>query len=328
MSGRSVSNAAQVKAAVSAVLPELIRQWLPAGEKRGDVYFALNPLRDDRNLGSFQINMVTGRWRDHAIGEGGRDAVSLYAYLFTGGNYRAAFQVLANDPVVRAAMATGITATPAIVAVPLISAAKLAKVQKQYADAAGLAGMPAATYLQSRSLRLTDAWDGLRASVLPYKGRGRHPVLIGPIRALDGSLVAVHRTYLTPTGPKLDVPEPRLTFGYPRGGAIRLGQTTGDQLIICEGLEDGLAIYQELTKPVPVWVAGGASFLHLMGIPDWVRCLTIAADNDAAGERAARRAVDMFDVGGREVRIWRPKPGFKDFSDELQDIKSKDTDHE
>lgn len=224
----------------------------------------------------------------------------------------------------RAAIVTGRAAPPAQAANPLKSPAKLAQVQKQYDKAVPVYGMPAAAYLHGRGLRPTDAWDRLRVLMLPYRGQGRHPVLIAPIEALDGSLVGLHRTYLTSVGAKLDVPEPRLTFGYPRGAAIRLGKVTADQLIICEGLEDGLTVYQELTKPIPVWVAGGASFLHRMAIPDQVRCLTIAADNDAAGERAARRAADKLGVGGREVHIWRPEPGFKDMNDQLRNIRTKD----
>jgi DNA primase len=162
---------------------------------------------------------------------------------------------------------------------------------------------------------------------MPYRGKGRHPVLIAPYEALDGSLVGLLRIYLSPSGSKLAVDEPKLSFGHVKGAAIRLGEPTSDELIICEGLEDGLTLYQELTKPTPVWVAGGTSLLPSIAVPDWVQRLTIAADNDAAGERAARRAVDAFDVGGRVVRVMRPEPQFKDFNDQLRNIKFKDTDH-
>ena len=42
---------------------------------------ALNPTRHDRHLGSFRINMRTGRWADFATGDRGGDVVSLAAYL-------------------------------------------------------------------------------------------------------------------------------------------------------------------------------------------------------------------------------------------------------
>jgi hypothetical protein len=43
---------------------------------------ALNPRRHDRRLGSFSINVRTGKWADFATGDKGRDVVSLGAYLF------------------------------------------------------------------------------------------------------------------------------------------------------------------------------------------------------------------------------------------------------
>jgi DNA primase len=280
---------------------------------------ALNPRRNDKRLGSFQINTRTGKWRDHAIGEGGSDTVSLYAYLITGGDYSAAFKALARDPRVMAALDNGAPYPAAKTAIALkSSAAKLEQARRLYDNAVGLAGMPAAAYLQSRGLVPTEAWEGLRASVMAYPGVGPCPVLLAPVEAPDGSLVGLHRTYLQPNGSKLAVPNPRLSLGQLRGNSVRLGKAT-DQLIICEGLEDGLTLFQKLG--VPVWVACGAGFMRTMVIPDTVRSLTIGADNDPPGEIAALRAADVFAVGGREVRIMRPKPEFKDFNDQLRGIK-------
>lgn len=322
MSGRSTITTAQLKAAVLAVLPELVRQWLPAGEQRGEVYFALNPRRDDKSLGSFQINTRTGKWRDHAIGEGGSDPVSLHAYLFTNGDYRAALTVLADDPLAASAMTTGATVPPAKTAKTATeNAAKLALIRSTYAKATGLCGTPAAAYLKSRWLVPTAAWEGLRASVMHYPGVGKCPVLLGPVEAPDGSLVGVHRTYLQPNGAKLAVPNPRRMFGQIQGCAIRLGQIT-NALIICEGLEDGLTLYQELGGAVAVWVACGASNLSMTKIPDTVKLLTVAADNDTPGEQSARRAAFAFSVGGREVRIMRPESGFKDYNDQLRGVRT------
>lgn len=319
MKRRLASAAQAVRAAVLAALPSLLRQWLPGGEQRGDVYFALNPRRRDRNLGSFQINTSTGKWRDHAIGEGGGDAISLYAYLFMDGDYRAAFKALANDPQIRAA--AGVKAPPAKVAVPAkAKAARVALARRIYTDALPPFGKPAAFYLiRLRGPRPTAAWDGLRAKVLPYRGHGAHPALIAPLQALDGSVVGLQLTYLTQNGAKADLSNPRLSMGLVRGHAIHLEEPT-DELIICEGLEDGLTLYQRFR--VPVWVACGAALMAKMAIPDSVRRLAIAADNDIPGELAAQHAADVFGVGGRDVRIIRPANAFKDFNDEIRGIKS------
>lgn len=72
---------AAVNAAALPLLPSLLRRWLPAGRVEGDDWVALNPTRVDRHLGSFRINVRTGRWSDFATGDKGGDPISLAAYL-------------------------------------------------------------------------------------------------------------------------------------------------------------------------------------------------------------------------------------------------------
>ena len=66
--------------AISA-LPSLLRRWLPDGRIEGREYSAINPTRDDHKLGSFKVNLHTGKWADFATGDKGGDPVSLAAYL-------------------------------------------------------------------------------------------------------------------------------------------------------------------------------------------------------------------------------------------------------
>ena len=74
---------ASVNAAALAVLPMLVKRWLPDGFRRGNEWIALNPKRSDRRPGSFSINLNTGRWADFALDDAkGGDPVSLAAYLF------------------------------------------------------------------------------------------------------------------------------------------------------------------------------------------------------------------------------------------------------
>jgi hypothetical protein len=55
---------------------------LPSGRREGREYVALNPKRVDRRLGSFKVNLRTGKWADFAGDVRGGDVVSLVAYLF------------------------------------------------------------------------------------------------------------------------------------------------------------------------------------------------------------------------------------------------------
>lgn len=76
-------------------LATLLARWLPRGRIEGEEYVALNPRRADRRLGSFKINMRTGRWADFATADGGGDVVSLAAYLAGCGQAEAARQLAA-----------------------------------------------------------------------------------------------------------------------------------------------------------------------------------------------------------------------------------------
>jgi hypothetical protein len=73
---------ARVNRAALARLDEILRRWLPDGRVEGNEYAALNPRRLDRQLGSFKINIKTGKWADWSSGDKGGDPVSLTAFLF------------------------------------------------------------------------------------------------------------------------------------------------------------------------------------------------------------------------------------------------------
>lgn len=73
---------ARVASTASGHAETLCRRWLPDGRRDGHEWVARNPKRADRHLGSFKVNINTGRWGDFAEGAGGGDLVSLAAYLF------------------------------------------------------------------------------------------------------------------------------------------------------------------------------------------------------------------------------------------------------
>ena len=71
----------KINTAAMANLRALLCRWLPGGRVVGHEYLALNPTRADRCIGSFKINLTTGRWADFATGDRGGDIISLTAYL-------------------------------------------------------------------------------------------------------------------------------------------------------------------------------------------------------------------------------------------------------
>lgn len=74
-------NYAAINAYCLPRLETLVREWLPSGYRRGDEWCALNPTRDDHRIGSFSVNIRTGKWADFATGDQGGDPISLHAYL-------------------------------------------------------------------------------------------------------------------------------------------------------------------------------------------------------------------------------------------------------
>lgn len=74
-------------------LPALLRRWLPDGREEGGEYTAINPKRADRRLGSFRINLNSGRWADFATGDKGGDIVSLAAFLSNKSQVEAAYEL-------------------------------------------------------------------------------------------------------------------------------------------------------------------------------------------------------------------------------------------
>jgi putative DNA primase/helicase len=59
----------------------LLSRWLPGGNVQSGEYKVRNPLRADDKVGSFSINMRSGKWGDFATNDAGLDLIGLYAYL-------------------------------------------------------------------------------------------------------------------------------------------------------------------------------------------------------------------------------------------------------
>jgi DNA primase len=297
------------------LVPVLVKDWLPTGRAVGAEWIALNPRRQDRRPGSFCVNMRSGRWADFATGDSGGDPVSLYAYLFTDGRQGAAARALEGGthpvrPMTSAKVANA--ANPAA-----DEARRITRACAIYAAADSIGGA-AETYLKSRGLKRSPAWGCLRMAALRHPDAGDHPAIVAPVTGVSGALEGIQRTFLTTEGRKLPVCDPKLSLGRVRGGAIRLAEPSAE-LVLCEGLEDGLSLAQELPG-ANVWVAPGAGMLAAIGLPSIVCRVIIAADNDAAGEQAATRAAERFVSEGRHAEIMCPEAAYKDWNDQLRGV--------
>lgn len=59
----------------------VLAHWLPGGKVQKREYVVKNPARDDRNAGSFSVNLDHGCWFDFASRDKGGDLIALVSYL-------------------------------------------------------------------------------------------------------------------------------------------------------------------------------------------------------------------------------------------------------
>lgn len=286
----------------------LCRRWLPDGRRSGSEWVARNPRRTDRALGSFSINLRTGRWADFATGDAGGDLISLRAYIDGATQGQALRRVAeemghdhvagpcrpAADPVIRLhphrAPLPEITPTTEI-AWALWSASREA------------AGTLVERYFETRGLP-ADATGHVR--FVPHAHHHHAvtaPAMIAPVASLAG-MHAVHVTYLDAGGAKSKLDPPRKMFGPVRGGGVWFGIPRG-RVAVAEGIETALAVL--VSTGMSTVAALSASNLPNLQLPISAREIVIAADNDEAGMRAAEVARDRWIAEGRDVQIAIPR---------------------
>lgn len=78
---RDALDFARINQSALAAFPAVLNRLLPGGRATGRELVALNPRRADRSIGSFKVNVYSGRWMDFATGDKGGDPISLVAYL-------------------------------------------------------------------------------------------------------------------------------------------------------------------------------------------------------------------------------------------------------
>ena len=171
------------------------------------------------------------------------------------------------------------------------------------------------TYLGSRGLRLPQAPTLRFHPSLKHPSGYTWPAIIALVtRGSDDAPLAIHRTFLTPSGAgKAPVIPQKMMLGPCRGGAVRLAEPV-DVLMVGEGIETCLAAMQETGHPA--WAALSTSGLRALDLPKAVCDVIVLADGDDSGEAAARDCALRRKREGRRVRIARPPKGV-DFNDML-----------
>ncbi|MGY3496615.1 putative DNA primase/helicase [Bradyrhizobium sp. USDA 4502] len=149
----------------------------------------------------------------------------------------------------------------------------------------------------------------------------RFPAMVFEIVREDEAIGA-HVTWLSSDGhSKLDVDDPKRTYGGVKGGNIRLHKRYDrrDPIVVAEGIETALSV--ERITGLRAIVACNATNLGKISVPKCSEVI-IAADNDPsrAGIKGANDLARRLSVEGRLVRVALPYPRGdqkRDWNDEL-----------
>jgi len=191
-----------------------------------------------------------------------------------------------------------------------------------------IANTPAEAYLRSRGIRpeRLPPHAGLAVLSWPPGLRWHEPtgaLVIGANCAETGMVRAVQRILLNHDGsPKRrpDGSKIKLALGPVAGRAARFAwQPDADgRWALAEGCETALAAAMLLG--CPVWASLGAANLPRVTPPTWARHVTVVADHDEAGIRAAQEAARRLRKRGLEVRIVMPEAVKADAADLLKEV--------
>ena len=114
---------------------------------------------------------------------------------------------------------------------------------------------------------------------------------------VTGDATGIHRTFLNPDGGKRE----RKMLG--KQGVIRLSpnEDVCEGLGLVEGIEDGLAVL--LSGWGPIWIATSAGAIERFPVLNGIESLTIFADADAAGMKAAKACASRWKQACHEICI-------------------------
>lgn len=172
------------------------------------------------------------------------------------------------------------------------------------------------TYLKSRGITIKIPksirfHEDLRHS----QTRTSWPALVALItNGAASDPIGILRIFLARDGlGKAPVHPQKMMLGKAAGGVVRLGEAS-ELILVGEGIETCLSVMQATGQPV--WAALSTSGLTGLQLPPHIRDVTILADGDDPGERAAQAAARRLKMSVRSVRIVRPFQG-ADFNDML-----------
>jgi putative DNA primase/helicase len=307
--------AADVARALAERIEALARVLLPHGRRKGHEWLIGN-VHGERgsSLGVHLSGPKAGVWSDFATGESG-DALDLVKAVL-GADMGAALTWSRRWLGLENGAAVLPTRCPAA---PNSDAPKPDPERWRYPWQTGrpIARTLAETYLCTRRLYFDDPqgrvlrFTGRRARKSPAGELEHHPALLCALSdARTGEQCGIINIYLQSDGSdRLRDGKGKTVTGRAQGGAVMLSDfdkpTAG--LILCEGVETGIALFQQEIRPI--WTCGAAGTLAKFPVFGGIEALTTAADADPSGQRAANELSERWREARREVFIIAPPTG-------------------
>jgi Toprim domain len=304
--------AGEIARTLARRVDQLVKDLLPAGHREGGEWRTGNVQGDQGSSLSVRLSgQKAGLWNDFASGESG-DALDLV---------RAALDVDMPAALGWSRRWLGLKVGGA--ALPNKPAPKPEpepdpdRWKTPWQRARPIAGSLAETYLAERGRRLDDP----TGRVLRFAARrGRksledkiehHPALLAALSdARSGEQCGIINIYLKPDGSdRLRDKKGKTVTGRAGGAVVMLSafdeSTMG--LVLCEGVETGIALFQDEMRPV--WACGAAGTLRKFPVLGAIEALTTGADPDKTGIAAANELAGRWRAAGREVLIIAPTAG-------------------
>lgn len=321
-------------------------------------FVAYNPTRVDKHLGSFRIcvrGAKQGIWAEFASGEKG-DPIDLINYcLFKSSinkheaiEYAKEFLGISNgkyENLKKVKQRAEEQKQKAEEEIKQQNDLFKRRAQKIFLEAKQhIKNTPAEQYFNARGIDFSRL--GKYPKVLRYEPKCYYekdkktgeviymPAIVAAVNDTSGEFVAVHRTFIEPVSGRWKRKDKKVLGSF-AGAAIRLWRGKNglsiqqlknkkdldeiDQtLIICEGIEDGLSIALACPE-YRIWTSLSVSNMKNIKIPDVIKTVIIAGDNDGEYHIATQyveQAAEAFQRQGLTVKIARPQNAH-DFNDEL-----------
>ncbi|WP_010162583.1 CHC2 zinc finger domain-containing protein [Sphingomonas sp. PAMC 26617] len=294
----------------------------------------LCPLHDERSP-SFEVNNDKGTW--HCWGGcGGGD---MFAFLIKreGMTFGEAYRAIAGSTL---PLVTEEDRAKRKAESDAILAARVQLAREIWDQAKGAEGTPAQVYALSRGIT-EPLPNTVRFATIPRwrdpetgeVGRS-YPAMVCALQDVAGDLVGVQCVFLADGGKRKYArvnsdgtkAKAKLSYGSIMGSAFRASGSDRTappptHLTLCEGPEDGLTLAQALPGSA-VYVACGTALMPRLCLPETVKRITLACDNNPAGREAVGKCVVEFELRGLEVLQMFPVEWAKDWNDELRGIRS------